>query len=497
MTIQPAPQTALTSAQLATVECMRTGRVMVAGAGVAGKGILRLLCALAGVQDHNELQRITVADDASPLATHTVASAIEALNGEAAPELILTSPGWAPQAPLLATAAELGIPIIGDIEACWLADQAGCFGAPRHWIAITGTNGKTTTTAMTTAMLQQAGVQAVSVGNIGTSPIEALLSEPRSEVLVAEVSSFQLHWAPTFRPTVGCVLNLAEDHLDWHGSFENYAHDKAAVLRARIPVLALDDPHVMAMEFPRNAEQVLAFTTQEPSDFAEFAVLRGISCVVGRAELADSTTMRSAIAEVSTNEAVVLASADAISPPGPAGIADAAAAAAMVRALHVEPEPIAAALRSFQVQAHRGQVVHQHNNIRWVDNSKATNPHAAAAALRGQDNVVWVAGGQLKGASVDELVADIAGQLRAVVVLGVDRQVIVDAVHHAAPHVEIRSIDSAEPEEAMRLVVEAAAALAQPGDDVILAPAAASLDMYTGMAQRGDLFAEFAKQVAR
>ena len=154
----------------------------------------------------------------------SVAEAIDTLDVWQ-PQLVVTSPGWKPESPLLARASELSILVIGDIAAAWLADQAGAFGEPRTWLAVTGTNGKTTTTAMLTSMLVADGRAALAVGNIGIAPAAALAAqhrgEPRSDVFVAEVSSFQLHWAPMFVPTVGCILNLAEDHLDWHGSYEN------------------------------------------------------------------------------------------------------------------------------------------------------------------------------------------------------------------------------------------------------------------------------------
>ena len=473
---------------------MRERPVLVAGAGVAGRGVITMLRALGA--------QIIVADDhvtgdieAGEKETYiTVAEATDLVRGSNAPELLITSPGWRPDSPLLVTAQRAGVPVIGDIEAAWLADQAQAFGATRQWIAITGTNGKTTTTAMTTAMFVADGRAATSVGNIGMSPCLALTAEERGEarvdVLVAEVSSFQLHWAPSFRPDAGCVLNLAEDHLDWHGSFEGYADDKARVLRAETAVIAADEAEVME-------------TIQRLWPNGDYPFARGT--VIGAAGAAGQLASDKGYALVAvdggeivetsgTGEQTVLASADGISPPGPAGIADATAAAALARSAGVDARSIAEALQTFTVQAHRGQVVAETGGITWIDNSKATNPHAAAAALRGQSNVVWVAGGQLKGASVDELIADIASALKAVVILGVDRQIIADALKRIAPVVPVQVVDSTDPGEAMEHVVAAARQHAEEGDRVILAPAAASLDMYTGMSQRGDLFAECAME---
>lgn len=458
------------------VDIMRTQSVLVAGLGVAGRGVMAMLDAL-------NARNVVVVDDHAPDADVTVAEAIARLDGldgtDTRPAVVITSPGWSPRSELLVAAADKGIPVIGDIEAAWLADQAGAFGAPRQWLAVTGTNGKTTTTAMLTAMMVADGRAAQAVGNIGTSPGVALSAEhrgePRADVLVAEVSSFQLHWAPTFTPDVGCVLNLAEDHLDWHGSFRAYAEDKARVLTARYPVLALDDPTVMNLPAARSAlsSNCWAYTTGEP-------VASEIDHVVGVRD------------GMLTYNSTPLASAEGISPPGPAGVADAAASAAMATAAGARPESIAAALSTFTVQAHRGQVVSHAGGAEWIDNSKATNPHAAAAALRGQSNVVWVAGGQLKGASVADLVSEIKDGLKAVVVLGVDRAIVADEVRRHAPEVPVEVVSDTDPVSAMRAVVARAARYAADGDRVILAPAAASLDMYTGMSQRGDLFAEFA-----
>lgn len=474
---------------------MREHTVLVAGAGVAGRGVIMMLRALDA--------RIVVADDhvtgdgdaGANERYITVGEAANLIHSDEKPALVITSPGWRPDSPLLVNAQEAGVPVIGDIEAAWLADQAGAFGSPRQWIAITGTNGKTTTTAMTTAMFVADGRAATAVGNIGMSPCLALTAETRGDarvdVLVAEVSSFQLHWAPTFSPDAGCVLNLAEDHLDWHGSFAGYGEDKARVLKAHTAVLSADEPEVMEV-----IHRLWPDSADYPFDSAT---------VIGTSEAADLLVSKERYARVSiiegeivetaaSGEQTVLASAEGISPPGPAGIADATAAAALARSAGVDASSIAQALKTFTVQAHRGQVVAETAGITWIDNSKATNPHAAAAALRGQRDVVWVAGGQLKGASVDELITDIADALKAAVVLGIDRHIIAETLAKHAPNVPVTIVDSTDPRGAMEETIAAARSYADAGDRVILAPAAASLDMYSGMSQRGDLFAECAME---
>ncbi|WP_052317338.1 UDP-N-acetylmuramoyl-L-alanine--D-glutamate ligase [Corynebacterium terpenotabidum] len=462
------------------------GRVLVAGAGVAGAGVARMLAPLDCT--------VTLADDDRDRGTGLAAATgarwvdvagAEGLLGET--DLVITSPGWRPDSPLLLAAAAADVPVIGDIDAAWLVDRAGVFGAPRTWLAVTGTNGKTTTTAMLAAILEADGRAVAAVGNIGTPPGDALLAEPRVDVLAAEVSSFQLHWAPHFAPDAGCVLNLADDHLDWHGSFADYASDKARALTGAVAVIAVDDDAVVdsahrAGVLPGGHRAV---TLGDPA-----SVSTGAAVVTGvRGD-------RLIELDTATGADTDLAAATGISPAGPAGVADALAAAALARTAGVSADAVARALSEFTVAAHRGQVVASVAGVDWVDNSKATNPHAAEAALRGLHDVIWVAGGQLKGAAVDELVVAVAPSLTAVVLLGVDRGILAAELARTAPQVPVTVVDSTDPEEAMAAVVAAAQAAAHPGDTVVLAPAAASLDMYAGMSRRGDLFARYARSTA-
>lgn len=519
MTTSATPTQAAESVQVAhsnLIDALTGGRVLIAGGGVAGAGVLEMLRAIRAdipTASHDEAgdattawetSAVVVADDntsrelAAPVIP--VAAALDAVTGgtERAPQIVVASPGWRPDAALLVTAADNGIPVVGDLEAAWLLDCAQCFGPARTWVAITGTNGKTTTTAMTTAMLLAGGQAAQSVGNIGLSAGVVLAGQVRGEtrvdVLVAEVSSFQLHWAPRFVPAIGCVLNLADDHLDWHGSLDAYAEAKGQVFRAERSVVALDDPVVVRLATAYGATGAWGYSAGETQPESASESLDCAAVISPQAAAATTDTM---LVERRDGAAdCVIAPTAGISPPGPAGIADAAAAAAIVRQLGVSPEAIASALASFRVAAHRGEIVLAADGVQWIDNSKATNPHAAAAALRGLNSVVWVAGGQLKGADVTSLVAAAAPSLKAVVVLGVDRSIIADAVR-AVADIPVVVLDETDPHAAMRAATAAAREYAQAGDLVVLAPAAASLDMYTGMGQRGDLFAHYARQSAQ
>lgn len=438
--------------------------------------------------------------DDSPAALEAFAQqGVEVLDPAAAVDqiddfaLVVTSPGFPPTAPVLAAAAAAGVPVWGDVELAWRLDRSGRYGPPRKWLVVTGTNGKTTTTSMLFAMLEAAGRRAVLCGNIG-DPVLSLLDHP-AEVLAVELSSFQLHWAPSLRPEAGVVLNVAEDHLDWHGSMDAYAADKARVLTGRVAVGGLDDAVAAALLRDAHAPVKVGFRLGEPGP-DELGVRDGM--LIDRA----------------FGDAVPLAAADSIPVAGPVGVLDALAAAALARAVDVPPAAIAEALTSFQVGRHRAEVVAVSGGITYVDDSKATNPHAALASINAYPRVVWVAGGLLKGASVDEVVAASAPRLAGAVLIGQDRAVIGNALARHAPDVPVVELVTGEDsvvhendvagvtrvtqvfagtrplgDAVMEAVVDAARGLARPGDTVLLAPAGASFDQFTSYGHRGDAFA--------
>ncbi|WP_257161346.1 UDP-N-acetylmuramoyl-L-alanine--D-glutamate ligase [Corynebacterium cystitidis] len=453
------------------------GRVLVAGAGVSGLGAARLLRELGVetvVADDNEVSRSKIITVTGAHAV-SVAEATEELKEYC---LVVTSPGWRPDSPLLVAAAEAGVEVIGDVELCFRLDKAEFFGPARTWLVVTGTNGKTTTTGMLAEMMSQAGrhtgLRAAACGNIGVAVADALTDPDRVDTLVAELSSFQLHWSNQLRPDGGVLLNLADDHIDWHGSFEAYAEAKAKVLQAPVAVAGIDDEQVRAYAAQTGRDDIIGFTLNEPAEHQY-----GLD--------------NDYLVEVWEGHRRRLAQATGIEPAGVAGLYDALAAAALARSFGATAEDVAEALRNFRVDGHRGTVIHRAGGVDWIDNSKATNPHAAHSALAGAGTVVWIAGGQLKGATVSELVAAHSHRFRAVGLLGVDREEIAVELRKLAPDVPLFVSDSTDPEAAMNEVVKFAAQQVRPGDSVILAPASASLDMYTGMAQRGDMFAAAAR----
>ncbi|WP_435198148.1 UDP-N-acetylmuramoyl-L-alanine--D-glutamate ligase [Janibacter sp. GS2] len=395
-------------------------------------------------------------------------------------DLVVTSPGWPPHQPLLAAAAGAGIPIWGDVELAWrMRPSEG--GAP--WLLVTGTNGKTTTVQMLTSMLRAAGLRAASAGNVGT-PVQEIVQDPQPyDVIAVELSSFQLHWSHTLRPRAAVCLNIAPDHLDWHGSLEAYARDKGKVYANAEVACVYNEQDLATRRLVEQADveegcRAVGFTLGSP----------GLS-MIGVVD--DVLADRAFVEERETTAAELgsLADVQGQAPSvAPHLIANALAAAALARAHGVAPVAVREGLRAWQPEPHRIAHVATCDEVHWIDDSKATNPHAARASLVAHEHVVWVAGGLLKGADVDELVAATAARLRGVVLIGRDRQQIADALARHAPDIPVIDV-AASDTGAMDLVVRHAGELAQPGDVVLLAPAAASMDMFDNYGARGDSFA--------
>jgi UDP-N-acetylmuramoylalanine--D-glutamate ligase len=453
-------------------------RAVVAGIGVSGfaaaDALLHLGAAVTVVDDRDEER-----DKATVL--ETLGATVRLGPGStdrlpAGTDLVVTSPGWRPTAPLLADAARQDVPVWGEVELAWrLRDPERA--AP--WLCVTGTNGKTTTVQMLAAMLRAAGLRAMAAGNVGTPLLEAVLHPEPYDVLAVELSSFQLHWSSSLSPEASVVLNVAEDHVDWHGSMEAYARDKGRVYAntQRACVYNVADP--LTERLVREADVVegcraVGFTLGVPS--------------VGMLGVVDGMLADRAFVEDRATHAAELASVEDVRPAAPHNVANALAAAALARAHGVPPAAVRAGLRSFTPDEHRIATVDEVGGVLYVDDSKATNPHAAAASLSAYDSVVWVAGGLAKGARFDDLVRAVRERLRAVVLLGADRGVIADALARHAPEVRVIEVGGTET-GVMDRVVAAATEVARPGDTVLLAPGCASMDLFANYAARGDAFA--------
>ena len=473
--------------------------VLVAGGGVTGRAVLAALTRFGAAPTLCDDDPATLRQYAeNGVATATASTAARQISEYA---LVVTSPGFSPATPLLAAAATAGVPIWGDVELAWRLDAAGHYGPPRRWLVVTGTNGKTTTTSMLHAMLTAGGQSSLLCGNIG-SPVLDVLDQP-ADLLAVELSSFQLHWAPSLRPEAGVVLNIAEDHLDWHATMAEYTAAKARALDGRVAVVGLDDARAAALLPSAAAPVRIGFRLREPA--------------AGELGVRDGQLVDRAFADD-----LVLLPAESIPVPGPVGVLDALAAAALARSVGVPPEAIGTAITSFRVGRHRAEVVAVADGITYVDDSKATNPHAAQASVLAYPRVVWVAGGLLKGTSVDAEVARMASRLVGAVLIGRDRAQVAEALSRHAPDVPVVQVVTGEdagmhatPEvsgadvtevrhsggdlgtRVMTAAVAAARDLAKPGDTVLLAPAGASFDQFTGYADRGDAFAAAVRAAIR
>ncbi|GEK80789.1 UDP-N-acetylmuramoyl-L-alanine--D-glutamate ligase [Agrococcus baldri] len=401
-------------------------------------------------------------------------------------ELVIASPGLRPDHPWLLAASERGIAIWGDIELAWrVRDKVEA----AEWMLVTGTNGKTTTTQLAAHMLREAGLRVAPVGNIGTPVLDAVRDPAGFDVLVVELSSFQLHALPVDGPGAlwphsAAVLNIDDDHIDWHGSADAYRAAKAkAYGNARVAaVYNVDDPVTMRMV--------------EEAEVVEGCRAIGFSLgIPGPSDLGlvEDVLVDRAFLEARQAQALELASLADLEPAGlrsPHMTRNVLAAAALARGFGAEPAHVRDAIRSFRLDRHRTELVAELGGVRFVDDSKATNPHAAEGSLSAFDRVVWIVGGLFKGADVAPLVERHAKRIVAAVAIGVDRAPVREAFARHAPGIPLVEVDTADTVSVMRLAVEAAAEHAAPGVTVLLAPAAASMDQFEDYAERGDRFAE-------
>lgn len=393
-----------------------------------------------------------------------------------APGLVVTSPGWRPTAPLLVAAQHAEIPVWGEVELAW---RLRPLGRPAPWLALTGTNGKTTAVRMLGAMLRASGLRAATVGNVGAPVVSAVLDPEPHDVIALELSSFQLHWTYSMAARSAAVLNVAPDHLDWHGSYAAYAADKGRIYAGVVTacVYNVADPEterlVRAAEVTEGARAI--------------GVTLGVPAVGMVGVVDDVLVDRAFVAERQTSAAELGSVAD-VRPAAPHNVANALAAAALARSIGVPPVAVRDGLRAFEPEPHRIGTVATVGDVAYIDDSKATNPHAAQASLQAFDTVVWIAGGLAKGAEFDELVRAAADRLRGAVLIGTDRALIAKALSRHAPQIPVVEV-SATDNEAMDRAVAAAAEMAEPGDTVLLAPACASMDMFANYGARGDAFA--------
>jgi len=390
-------------------------------------------------------------------------------------DLAIVSPGWKMDHPAILNLKKAGTEVIGEIDFAWQVKQV--LAPNQKWIALTGTNGKTTTIKMIESIFQAAKVNGVACGNVGQTVIASVCAEKPFDYLAIELSSFQIQWSELPRYQSVAILNIAEDHIDWHGSFEEYAAAKLKLLKqADKSFINKSDPELVKRV---GKETVIWFSLETPNP-NELGLVENL--------LIDRTF------SPTPSQANEIAELVDITPTAPHNVLNALAASALVLSIGINYEAIKLGLRNFSPDHHRMELVLSKNEINWIDDSKATNPHAAAASLLSYFQIIWIAGGLAKGASMDELVSRCAKRIKSVILIGQDRELISDAFAKFSPTTEIVRVDqTTDSKQLMNDVVMQAIKLAKPGDTVLLAPACASMDQFDSYVERGQLFAQAVK----
>jgi UDP-N-acetylmuramoylalanine--D-glutamate ligase len=448
-------------------------RILVAGAGVTGIAAARSLVKRGA--------KITITDEKVlelegfhllPLADVEISEF----------DLLLLSPGWREDHPLVISARKNEVPIINEIDLAWSLKSPA-----QKWIGLTGTNGKTSTVELTAHIIRTGGVSALACGNVGTTVIEAVESPEKHEYLVLELSSFQLHWLEDAHFVSVAILNIAEDHVDWHGSLDAYAADKFSLLEnSNTAILNADDARVVVNTAHWQGRKVF-FSLDTPAP-GEIGIVEEL--LVDRAFVADA------------QEAAMFCELAEVFPTVPHNVSNALAASALARTAGIGHEQIRQAITTFRPGRHRIETVLEKDRITWINDSKATNPHAAAASIMSALSVIWVAGGLAKGAAMGELIERVKSRVRIAILIGADRELIAAELRSRAPQIEIVMVDAsanfqigAPDNSLMELVVRTAREKALPGDAVLLAPACASMDQFVSYADRGDRFRDAVKKV--
>ncbi|ALX13087.1 UDP-N-acetylmuramoylalanine--D-glutamate ligase [Burkholderia cepacia JBK9] len=487
--------------------------VLVLGLGESGLAIARW-CARHGcrlrIADTREAPPNLAALQAEGIDAEFVGGAFTPALLDGGVELVGLSPGLSPLEPalaaLVAAAHERGIAVWGELEFFAQALRAlGTSGYQPKVLAITGTNGKTTTTSLTGLLCQRSGKKVAVAGNISPAMLDRLANAidetALPDVWVLELSSFQLETARTFAPDAAAILNITQDHLDWHGSFDAYAQAKGRIFGATTTrVLNRDDSAVMKFApaaGAADAPRTVTFGLNEPVQDGDYGLSRdnGIAWLVeavDRDAPDEVTTTRRRKRDAAHTPDIAqkrLMPADALRIRGLHNAANALAAFALARAIDLPAAPLLHALREYRGEAHRVEVIATIDDVDYVDDSKGTNVGATVAALDGlAQKIVLIAGGDGKGQDFAPLVAPVARWCRAVMLIGRDAPAIRDTLAETGvPLADHATLEGA---------VHAAAGLAEPGDAVLLSPACASLDMFRNYAHRADVFRAAVDEIA-
>ena len=451
-------------------------QMLVLGGGVTGRSVAKVLSNLGA--------NVSIYDESESSAfefSRVTINELSNINWAAA----VVSPGWRPVHPVIADLRNREIPLLNEIDVAWEIKQQVAPG--QKWLAVTGTNGKTTTVELSESIFKAAGLNAFACGNVGTPVIDAVTSEQNYDYLILELSSFQLHWSEQAEFVAGSILNIALDHIDWHGSFSEYAKSKLGLLdRSATAILNGDDAAVVEGSHHWQGRKVF-YTLQTPKP-GEIGLVEDL--LVDRAFVADPM------------EAAMFCELSEVKPTAPHSVSNALAAAGLARAIGIDHEVIRGAIAKFRPGRHRIELVLEQDGIRWINDSKATNPHAAQASVMSELSVVWIAGGLAKGAEMTDLIAQVGSRLRAVILIGTDRELIAHELQRNFPSVTIVRVDpkpghdrSSAENDFMNQIVTEAKNLAQAGDAVLLAPACASMDQFISYGDRGDRFAKSVREI--
>ena len=446
------------------VESLSGKKCLVIGAGVTGKAVAS---ALSG------FQATPILFDDNPKSHEGVVNKIP--DGI---DLAIVSPGWRMDHPVFEKLKKSGVEILSEIDFAWMVKQVV---APKQkWVGLTGTNGKTTTIKMVETIFKSANINGAACGNVGQTVIESVLNQKQFDFLALELSSFQIQWSQYPEYESVALLNIAEDHIDWHGSFDNYAKAKLKLINQSKKAIANKSDKELATRI--KDQSVIWFSLDTPKP-GELGLVENL--LIDRA-FSPTPAEANEISEIVD-----------ITPTVPHNVLNALAAAALCLSIGITYESIKAGLQNFSTDHHRMEVVLNKDEITWVDDSKATNPHAAIASLQSYLNVIWIAGGLAKGASMDELAIRTAERIKSVILIGQDREIIAQAFTKHAPTIELIRVDQiSDAKQLMVEVVDRAKSIATAGDTVLLAPACASMDQFDSYVQRGQLFSQAVKAQA-
>lgn len=394
--------------------------------------------------------------------------------------LVVKNPGIPYSAPPVQQALQLGIEVVTEVEVAYRLCNAPIIG-------ITGSNGKTTTTTWVGRMLDAAGMNPIVAGNIGTPLCEAAEEATEDNWMVVELSSFQLKGTETFRPKIGCLLNIAETHLDYHGDMQDYVDSKAKLFANQVEsdtaVLNWDDP-VCRELVPYVKALILPFSMNEELIHGVFV---SPSFIVGQ----DDDLKRHIIYRESAEQETIIADVDSIGLPGRFNVENALAACGIAIAAGADPAKLGEVLSSFRGVEHRLEYVADKGGAAYYNNSKATNSKATTMALASfQRPIVLIAGGLDRGSDYLELLPVLKGRVKALVAMGQTKDKLVNVAQLAGLK-HIISVDNGESAAAvLQQAVREASVLAEEGDIVLLSPACASWDMFTSYEERGRIFKE-------